>query len=293
MRRSLRHLSPEKQTQLAKINDIIQNIAKKTIGTEMVILFGSYARGDYVEKDITIHEGNTLSYQSDFDILIVTKKPVYEMQMRLAREIENKIHKDTSIDTPVSILVEDIYHINARLEENRYFYLDIKKEGIALYDSKKYKLADAKKLSKAQQQALKQEDFTMRYKNGTNTMKFFRYGLQEKLFRGAAFNLHQATESYITAYLLVKTGYKPKTHDLEVLYTKVQELDVSFIDRFDLSDTKNSDTQHFKLLSKAYVDARYSKSYHITKKQLLYLEKKLKKLKRIVKKLCKDILQDT
>jgi uncharacterized protein len=43
-------------------------------------------------------------------------------------------------ETPVSIIVEDIFHINKCLREERYFYVDIEKEGIMLYDSGNVKI---------------------------------------------------------------------------------------------------------------------------------------------------------
>jgi predicted transcriptional regulator len=42
----------------------------------------------------------------------------------------------------------------------------------------------------------------------------------------------------------------------------------------------------FKLLKKAYIDARYKKDYRITKKQLEYLAKRVKLLQRLTKKIC-------
>jgi uncharacterized protein len=39
-------------------------------------------------------------------------------------------------------------------------------------------------------------------------------------------------------------------------------------------------------LRRAYVDARYSKDYKITKEELKFLEEKVLKLKGIVEKLC-------
>jgi len=49
--------------------------------------------------------------------------------------------------------------------------------------------------------------------------------------------------------------------------------------------TKEQD-EIFKLLKKAYIDARYKKDYRITKKQLEYLAKRVKLLQRLTKKIC-------
>ncbi|MEL7422849.1 MAG: hypothetical protein AAFN81_07665 [Bacteroidota bacterium] len=101
----------------------------------MIILFGSYARGDFIVRDITYTDEGKRVYISDFDILVITKKPTQEKNMRLATEIERAIREREDIRTPITLIIEDIIHVNARLEENRYFYADIKNEGIVLYNS--------------------------------------------------------------------------------------------------------------------------------------------------------------
>ena len=47
----------------------------------------------------------------------------------------------------------------------------------------------------------------------------------------------------------------------------------------------------FKLLQRAYVDARYKKDYKITKKQLEYLAERVKVLQKLTKKICKEKIE--
>jgi len=44
----------------------------------------------------------------------------------------------------------------------------------------------------------------------------------------------------------------------------------------------------FKLLKKAYIDARYKKDYKITRVELEYLAKRVRKLLRLTNKICKE-----
>ena len=68
MKTDLSYLPQHKQTELALITETIrQNVDQ----LEMIILFGSYARGGWVE-DIYTEGRNTYEYRSDFDILAVT-----------------------------------------------------------------------------------------------------------------------------------------------------------------------------------------------------------------------------
>jgi len=282
MKKSLSHIPENKQEELKKVIEIIRKVTKNNISLEMIILFWSYARWDFVEKDLVQEWNNTLEYKSDFDLLIVTKKPNSEKNITILWKISEQINKDKTISSPVSLLIEDIYHINDRLEENRYFYLDIKKEWIILYDSLKYKLKWARELTKQEQDTIKKEDYDMWFSSANEFFIDYGNAFERWSYKIAVFYLHQTTERYITAFLLVKTWYKPKSHDLEVLYKNIIQIDNSFDNWFWEKENK-----YFELLRKAYVDARYSKGYKITKEELEFLEKKVLALKQLVEQLCK------
>lgn len=288
MNQELSNIPKKKQKELLKIMEIIQNLSSSKISAEMLILFGSYARGDFVVRDIVSEGGNTRVYESDFDILLVTKKPTQEKNMRFAMEINSAIEKDTSITTRASIIIEDIFHVNKMLEEGRYFYIDIKQEGIVLYNTEKYRLKKPKILPVLRRKEIQQEDYELWFEDAIIFFGHYTFDVSNKNFKIAAFSLHQATEKYITAYLLVRTGYKPKTHGLEVLYKKIVEENQLFGEIFNLKDDREN--YHFELLQKAYIEARYSKTYSITAEELSFLEEKILKLKDMVEKLCKEEL---
>ncbi|MEJ2426858.1 MAG: nucleotidyltransferase domain-containing protein, partial [Candidatus Thiodiazotropha sp.] len=108
MKTALDHLPEQKQQELQKAIEIIQ----EEIDLEMLILFGSYARGDWVE-DL---DPETLQYryQSDFDLLVITETPrqadKIEQNNPLCRRLAKAIHR-----TPVSLIAEDIQIVNRRL----------------------------------------------------------------------------------------------------------------------------------------------------------------------------------
>src|SRR5678816_802702 len=82
----------------------------------------------------------------------------------------------------------------------------------------------------------------------------------------AAFLLHQAAERYFHAVLLVFTGYKPKTHDIKALAEQTAPLHVALPAALPRAD--GEDQRLFDLLRRAYIDARYSRSYRITNEEL-------------------------
>lgn len=56
---------------------------------QMIILYGSYARGNYVLWDSKIEFGVVTSYQSDYDLLVVVANST-------AKKVEERLHKVTA-----------------------------------------------------------------------------------------------------------------------------------------------------------------------------------------------------
>ncbi|MEJ2613160.1 MAG: HEPN domain-containing protein, partial [Candidatus Thiodiazotropha sp.] len=252
MKTTLDHLPEQKQQELQRVIEIIQ----EEIDLEMLILFGSYARGDWVE-DL---DPETLQYryQSDFDLLVVTETSRQadriEQNNQLSQRLSKTIHR-----TPVSLIAEDIQFVNRRLRKSQYFYIDIEREGILLYDSGKFQLAEPIEISPKERKKLAEEDFEYWFDSAKGFLKGFRFYLNEEENNKAAFLLHQAAESFYGAILLSFTRYKPSTHDIEKLGQRVSSIEPRFLTIFPRSTEEEK--ENFKLLRKAYVDARYKPSY--------------------------------
>jgi HEPN domain-containing protein len=173
------------------------------------------------------------------------------------------------------------------LEYGNYFFADIKKEGIVLFDSGRYKLSDAVDLSPKEQQAKMTENFKQWFDSGNGFFEQHQFALGKENLHIAAFELHQTAERYYTAILLTFTDYRPKEHDLESLNVKAIAADERFSEAFPLSTQEEKD--RFRLLVRAYVDARYRMNqYHITATDLAYLGKRVFVLKGLCEKICKE-----
>jgi HEPN domain-containing protein/predicted nucleotidyltransferase len=279
MKTSLDHLPEQKQQELQRVIEIV----REGIDLEMLILFGSYARGDWVE-DL---DPETLQYryQSDFDLLIVTETSRQadriEQNNQLSRRLAKTIHR-----TPISLIAEDIQFINRRLRKSQYFYIDILREGILLYDSGKFQLAEPIEITPKERKLLAENDLAYWSNNANEFIDDCLINIERNRFKKAAFYLHQATESFFAAILLVFTRYKPSTHDLEKLSQRVSGIEPRFLTIFPRSTEEEK--ERFKLLRKAYVDARYKPSYTITKEQLDWLTERVHELQTLTEKLCKE-----
>src|SRR6185369_5123940 len=284
MKKSLSHLPKHKREELKEITSII--ISK--VEVEMVILFGSYARGNWVEDTYT--EGHiTYEYKSDYDILVVVKEKADANRLNLWRHVEAVIHNTRTIKTWVTVIVHHVNEVNRELSMGQYFFTDIKKEGVLLYDSKRFKLAKARKLTTEERKQTAQQDFKYWFTSARYLFDDFELNLKKRRHNIAAFYLHQATErSYITT-LLVFTHYKPKEHDISKLGKQVNNLDPRFFPVFQRSTPEEE--RLFDLLKKAYIDARYKREYKITKKELEYLAGRVRKLHKLTKEICKEKIE--
>lgn len=277
-------LPQSKQDELYELTNLLSSIK----GVEMVILFGSYARGEWVE-DLYEEKGTTYEYRSDFDLLVVQTHDDLQQRYRIEDQVTKTLINTRAVKTPVSLIFHGIKQLNSALTAGNYFFKDIQQEGIVLYDSTKFKLATPKKLSPQQYQQKAQEHFDKWFTSANGFLKQFNYALADQEFHIAAFQLHQATERYLTTILLVFTDYRPKDHNLESLSTKAIQCDA----RFDVfPKASDEDKRLFELLKKAYIDARYKMDeYPVTAADLERLSGYVEKLKALTEVVCRERIE--
>ena len=279
MNKSVAHLPNQKQEELNKLTTLLSGFKE----VEMVLLFGSYARGNWVE-DTYVEKGITYEYRSDYDLLVVLTHEDLKQKYRIEDKIKAELIETGQVSTPVNLIFHGIKHLNQALRVGNYFFRDIKEEGIVLYDSEKHKLASPKKLTPKQYQEKAQDYFDQWFPSANNALKKYEFSISEELLNEAAFDLHQAVERYYTVILLVFTDYRPKDHNLETLGIKVEMCDK----RFNVFPKQTEeDKRLFELLKRAYIDARYNmKEYHITKGDLEQLSQQVEKLQQLTEEIC-------
>jgi len=97
--------------------DKIIPIIVSTVSPDQIVLFGSYARGDYKEK-------------SDIDLLIIKKN------LRNEREINNILYKaffENKINIPIDLISIDYNKYMELNNEIGYIYKTIKEQGKIIY----------------------------------------------------------------------------------------------------------------------------------------------------------------
>lgn len=280
MKTSLRKLPKRKRDELRIVTDRIRQV----VGVDKIILYGSYARGDWVEE---LGSNGYYKYQSDFDLLvIVDEKKLAKKREKWAR-MEDSIHRSALVKTPVCIITHNIQYVNEMLRQGQYFFSDISKEGILIYDSKKSELVKArKKKSPEERQKKAAKDFERWYKSANVFFKHYQYALNDGDYLNAAFQLHQATERLYSTILLVFTTYRPKLHDIEKLGKLAAAHDPKLPTVFPRGI--DEEIRLFNLLKSAYIESRYDiENYSITREELEWLAKRVIKLQKLTASICK------
>jgi HEPN domain-containing protein len=236
---------------------------------------------DYQEK---------YEYVSDFDILVITKDRLSAKRDKKWRELDKEIADNKDI-TRTSIIQHSIGFVNDKIEQNQYFFIDILKEGIMLFDSKNFKLSEPKNMKPEERQKKARNSFELWFESANHFFEGFEIFFQKgennlAYYKKAAFELHQATERFYTAILLVFTDYKPKIHDIEELGKQIEKLRPDFATVFPRNTP--DEERLFQLLRKAYVDSRYDMNYKIEKAELEHLGDRVKVLKGLTERICNE-----
>jgi len=277
MKTSLSHLPQTKQEQILQIVEIIKEVA----APEKIILFGSYAKGNYVEHKYIGRDGILYEYLSDYDFLVVTNENKIKEY-----ELDDIVRSRTQqFRTPVNLQIHEIDYINEGLEFGQYFFADIIKEGVLLFDTSIVQFREPKILTPQELKQVSQRYFDIWFSGGDDFLESVEIFLDKNKLKLGAFMLHQSAESFYYATLLVFTGYKPKTHNLLKLRKQAKQLSEELFLVYPI-ESSNVEKHLFDLLKRGYVDARYKQDYEITKEELISLVDHVNKMKEIVEKIC-------
>jgi len=279
MRSDLSHLPEHKREELAWIVEMIREKAD----VEMIVLFGSYARGESVE-DRYVADGITYEYLSDYDLLVVLDLRHESGRGEKWKALEDRIRRHPGIKTPVTLITEGDDHLNRQLARGQYFYTDIIKEGILLFDAGRMALARPHAMNGEERAEVAQGHYEHWSGSAASALKMARLADEHDEPKEAAFNLHQAAERLFVATILVFTDYKPKTHDIEKLHNQAAMWAPELVRLFPRAT--RFEEQAFKRLKRAYIDARFDKHYAISREEIDWLSKQVTSLQAMTDKAC-------
>lgn len=249
---------------------------KKKGRIEKIVLYGSFARGGWVERD------PVSGYQSDFDILlIVSHKKIAEMQDIWTR-IEHRADQPRGRRQPVNIIAHTMREVNEQLKKGQYFFSDIVKEGVLLDSLPTTRpFAELGVLDEKEAKEIAKDHFEYWFQSAEEFRIDFQHAFDRGSWNKAAFELHQCVERLYTAVHLTLTNYRYKTHNIEQLRGYAEEMAPNLIESWPRFHRR--DRRMFDLLRRAYVEARYSRNYRITREELLWLKEHMDVLTGLVR----------
>jgi predicted nucleotidyltransferase/HEPN domain-containing protein len=296
MRTDLDHLPAAKQRELERVVRILfEEFEEATaLATQewkkkgrilKIILYGSYARGDWVDEPHTAK-----GYQSDYDLLIIVNDKRLTDRVEFWAKAEERLIREVSITrtlrTPVNFIVHTLQEVSDGLAHGRYFFMDVRKEGVALYQSEDTELHEPKPKTPEQALALAKEYFEEWYPSATGFYDQGRHALAKGRSKIAAFEFHQAAERLYHCVLLVSTFYTPHVHNLAFLRSQAERIDRRLVEAWPKEHRR--DRAMFEKLKDAYVKARYSKHYRIKEEELAWLGQRVEELGRVVGAVCSE-----
>jgi predicted nucleotidyltransferase/HEPN domain-containing protein len=294
MRNDLDHLPANKQRELERVVQIVfeefedalalaSHEWKKKGRILKVILYGSYARGGWVDEPHTAK-----GYQSDYDLLVIVNDKRLTDRVKYWAKVDDRLMREYgiagTIKTPVNFIVHTLQEVNDGLAHGRYFFMDVARDGIALYQSDDTELHQPKPKTPHAALAMAKEYFEEWMPSGASFLKGYRFYMQERDWKKAAFLLHQGAEALYHCVLLVRQNYTPHNHNIAFLRTQAERLDVRLVHVWPRDNRKQR--AMFEKLKEAYVKARYSKHYRITGEELSWLGEQVEELGRVVHTIC-------
>lgn len=293
MRSDVDHLPATQQEELDRVKEILleefaQATAratqpwKKNGRIQKIILFGSYARNDWVDDAAS-------GYQSDFDILVIVSHKDLTDVAEYWYAAEDRIQRDPKIGRQVNIIVHTLDEVNHGLAQGEYFWVDIARDGIVLYELPGSNLAAPKARTAADAYSMAGTYFEDWLRKIDSALMGAQFYVEKGELRDAAFTLHQAAERGYSCYLLVRSQYVPRSHNLKFLRSLAEGKEPRLIDSWPRAS--KLDRRRFELLKRAYVEARYSSNYEISSDDLSAISASVGKLRDLVEATSREWLE--
>jgi predicted nucleotidyltransferase/HEPN domain-containing protein len=295
MRSDLEHLPERQQRELERVRDVLlagfeaaknggggANSTWRRGGMVLkIILFGSYARTDWVDEPEN-------GYLSDFDLLIVVNNEKLTNIADYWWNSEDQILRDPTIGRTVNLIVHDLHEVNHALRRGEYFWTDIVRDGIALYEVPGHPFATAQPVSPTEVLSTAERHWEHWSRQVDDLLKGAEFYASQGNRKLVAFTLHQSVEAAYACFLLVHTFYFPRSHNIKFLRSLAEDVDTRLVEAWPRE--QRFDRRRFELLKRAYVEARYSDQYDASAEDLAWLMGRARLLRDRVADLCQTRL---
>ena len=300
MRADIDHLPHRQQHELERIRTTLLTEFEAAItsgggGTQSwrrdgkvlkIILFGSYARTDWVDEPDN-------GYLSDFDLLVIVSHEKLTNIHDYWYVAEDKVLRDPAVGRTVNVIVHTMTEVNQALGRGEYFWTDIIRDGIVLYEMPGFPFARPQPMTAEDASMMARRYFDAKLADTNRWMTTAAFQIVQAKDDGgfkkhAAFSLHQAVETAYVCALLVHTFYFPRSHNIKFLRSLAEDVDQRLTAAWPREG--RPERRRFEMLKRAYVEARYGDQYDISIEDLEALSASAKTLSGLVASVCEERL---
>lgn len=300
MRADIDHLPHRQQHELERIRTTLLTEFEAAItsgggGTQSwrrdgkvlkIILFGSYARTDWVDEPDN-------GYLSDFDLLVIVSHEKLTNIHDYWYVAEDKVLRDPAVGRTVNVIVHTMTEVNQALGRGEYFWTDIIRDGIVLYELPGFPFARPQPMTAEDASMMARRYFDAKLADTNRWMTTAAFQIVQAKDDGgfrkhAAFSLHQAVETAYVCALLVHTFYFPRSHNIKFLRSLAEDVDQRLTAAWPREG--RPERRRFEMLKRAYVEARYGDQYDISIEDLEALSASAKTLSGLVASVCEERL---
>jgi HEPN domain-containing protein len=168
----------------------------------------------------------------------------------------------------VRLSVESLERINGALVEGNPYFVTIAEQGIALYQMEGFRLEEPRHLPVREQAIRGVAEFIRWHKRGTGFLAGAAFYRDRGDTPMAALMLHQACEHFYLSVLRSISLHAPRTHALDELREAAEALDPRLCSAWPRE--RRFERRAFGCIRRAYVEARYGRTYRISGDELAW-----------------------
>ena len=226
-----------------------------------LILHGPHAEKDW--EDIGPGEA--------FRLLAIVNYPRLarsERDWRVVRDRLRRAWEHGEITRPVRLSVESLERMNGALVEGVPHFVTIAEQGIALYQMEGLRLKEPRRLPVLERAIRGGAEFIRWHERGSGFLAGAAFYRDRGDAPMAALMLHQACEHFYLSVLRSISLHAPCTHALDELREAAEALDPRLCSAWPRDS--RFERRAFGCIRRAYVEARYGRSYRILGEELAW-----------------------
>ena len=209
-----------------------------------------------------------------------------EREWRFVRDRLRRAWEFGEITRPVRLTVESLERVNGALAEGVPHFVTIAEQGIALYQIEGLRLRAPRHLSLRDRTIRGVAEYLRWHRGGRDFLAGAAFYRERGNAPMAALLLHQACEHFYQCVLWSLTLHGPRTHALDELREAAEALDARLCSAWPRES--RFERRAFGCIRRAYVEARYGRSYRISPQELAWAFARVEILGERVACVCAD-----